>query len=106
MSTQEIMLYLQQNSYYGSIISMCVVVVLYIIVSVLIIVKARKNEINICAMGMIPVVQLGIPFYVGYKNYKKKKAEMVESKTTVEDDIEIILDDEEEVISEDEEIEF
>lgn len=92
---QEIMLYLQQNSYYGTIISMCVVVFFYLLFSILLIVFARRNGLNICASGMIPIFNLLIPIRVLIKNVssrekKPKKEKEVKEEIFGEDD-EIIL---------------
>ena len=66
------MLFLQENKFYGSIFSMCFVVISYIFVSILIIVRARKNNLDICALGVVPVIQLAVPFMI-LKNKLKRK---------------------------------
>ena len=68
----EVMLYLQQNSYYGSIVTMCIVVFFYILASVLFIVLARRSSLNICASGMVPVYNLHIPVRVIIRKIKEK----------------------------------
>lgn len=92
MTLGEIMLYLQQNSKNGTIISMCVVVVLYLLFSILFIVAARKNGINLCATGMIPIYNLHIPLRVIIRKHKSnKQAKVSEEPEPLGDDEEIIF---------------
>ena len=96
------MLFLQENKFYGSIVSICFVVISYIFVSILIIVRARKNNLDICTLGVVPVLQLAVPFMI-LKNKLKRKPRKDKS-----DSLELDLSDEGSTNSdsEDEYIEF
>ena len=70
----ETMLYLQENWQNGIIVCTVVAVLIYVLVSTLIVIHARKNTVDICASGYIPVYNLVIPFRVLAKRHKDKKA--------------------------------
>lgn len=72
--SSENMLYLQENWQNGIIVCTVVAVLIYVLVSTLIVVHARKNTVDICASGYIPVYNLTIPFRVLVKRHKDKKA--------------------------------
>lgn len=79
----DVMLYLQNNSYYGSIIAMSVVGVLFVAYSIVIIWRARVNGFNICALGFLPVFHIFlIPAIIIRKistKLKARKAERIEA---------------------------
>ncbi len=92
MKLGEIMLYLQQNSKNGTIIAMCVVVVLYLLFSIIFTVVARKSGINLCATGMIPIYNLHIPVRVVIRKHNsKKQLKVSEEEKPLAEDEEIIF---------------
>lgn len=52
------MLFLANNYVYGIVLLCCVVCIIYLAFSIRLIVTSRREGINLCAMAMIPVINI------------------------------------------------
>lgn len=76
MRSAEVMKYLADNYLWGILVVSLVCIAIYLIISISLIVKARRVGVDVCASAMIPLFNLGILFKIKKVKLQKETSQL------------------------------